>query len=249
MTLYLQQQYIPVDKNIVIAFFILSFLLGQMHQLFHHVAGGVISGQVGYLTFDRHYFSAALSHSAFKELATIAGPLFSHYAAMGIGVFLLRSGRYSVLGFSLIFASMPFARLLAVMGGDEQYYGIWLSQPFGSPAIPATIISLLVTLFIVVPPLMTAYKSIVNKQRWSVFLSFLILPVLFYIVAIILPDHEFLVPAVVRAVETGISADPPVSMFWGLPLVLIITTTALAALFFGKYVHYLLPKGKEMIIE
>jgi hypothetical protein len=101
MGLKLKKVYIPFNINFIIAFAILLFLLMQMHQLLHHVVGGILCGKVGYLTFDRHHFSTDLSDSAYK-IATILAPLFSHYLAMWIGLFLLADKRFNLLGFSLI---------------------------------------------------------------------------------------------------------------------------------------------------
>src|SRR5664279_24349 len=121
MSLKLQKVSVPLNINFFIAFLMLLFLLMQMHQLLHHVAGGILCGKVGYLTFDRHHFSADLSDSG-NKISTIVGPLFSHYSAMWIGLFLLANKRFNLLGFSLIFASLPLGRLAAANGGDERFY-------------------------------------------------------------------------------------------------------------------------------
>jgi len=71
----LQKVCIPYNINFIIAFVLLVFLLMQMHQLLHHVVGGILCGKVGYLTFDRHHFSPALSDSD-NIIATITGPLY-----------------------------------------------------------------------------------------------------------------------------------------------------------------------------
>ena len=131
MSLKLQKVSIPFNTNFIIAFLILLFLLMQIHQLLHHAAGGILCGKVGYLTFDRHHYSEDLSDSGYK-IATIIGPLLSHYTAIWIGFILLTSKRFNLLGFSLIFASLPFARLAAVNGGDERFYGLWICQFFES---------------------------------------------------------------------------------------------------------------------
>lgn len=228
----------------MIAFFLLLFLLMQAHQLLHHTIGEILCGQVGYLTFDRHSYAEELSQSDIV-VATIPGPLVN-YVAMWIGLFLLRSGRYTLLGFSLIFASMPLGRFLATQGGDEHQFGLWISQLFGLDEKYALIIGLLVVFLITVPPLIVAHKSIGNRQKLRIFLAFLFLPVALYFVFCFLPDHAFLVPAVSETIETGTPPTPLVSLFWGLPLVLIIAIIVSTILFFGKYVRYLLPNKKEI---
>jgi hypothetical protein len=241
MTGKLQKIRIPFSGKFLIAFLMLLFLLSQMHQLIHHIVGEILCGKVGYLTFDRHHFAEILSDSDYK-IATIAGPLFSDYLFMWIGMIMLQTKRYSLAGFSLILASMPLGRLWALMGGDERFYGLWIGQLFGLNETYSLIISVFIVLLILVPPMIAAYKSIANSRRWIVFLVFLILPLFFYGLFIFYPDHRFLLPSVLKAYETGISTNSMASLFWGLPLLLIGTIVVVAALFFGKCIKYLIPK-------
>lgn len=238
LNLKVQKVAVPLKVNYIIAFVILVFLLMQLHQLLHHVAGGILCGKVGYLTFDRHHFSSDLSDSAYK-IATFTAPLFSHYIAMWIGLFLLADKRFKLLGFSLIFASLPLARLAAVNGGDERFYGLWICQFFGIDLSYATVISLIIILFIIVPPLIVAFISIGNNRRLIIFLSFLLLPLLFYFIFIWYPDHRFIVPQIVESYETGKSSNPALRLFWGLPLIDIFITLVLSVLFFGKYYRFI----------
>jgi hypothetical protein len=236
----LQKIRIPLNGKFFIAFILLLFLLTQMHQLIHHIVGEILCGKTGFLTFDRHFFSPILTVTSYK-LATIAGPLFSDYMFMWIGMFMLRSAKYSLAGFSLILASMPLGRFWALTGGDERFYGEWISQLFGLNENISMILSVIIVLLILVPPLISAYKSIANSRRWIVFLAFLILPLFFYGLFIFYPDHRFLYSSVVKAYETGISSDPMATLLWGLPIILIVAIMTLAVLFFGKYIKYLVP--------
>jgi hypothetical protein len=238
----LQKIRIPLSGKFFIAFILLLFLLAQMHQLIHHIAGDILCGKVGFLTFDRHFFSPALTGTSYK-LATIAGPLFSDYMFMWIGMFMLRSGKYGLAGFSLIFASMPLGRLWALTGGDERFYGLWISQLSGLKENPSMILSIFLVLLILVPPLIAAYKSITNSRRWIVFLTFLILPLFIYGLFIFYPDHRFLYPSVLKAYGTGISSNPMTTLFWGLPLILILAIVTILVLFFGRYIKYLVQKS------
>jgi hypothetical protein len=241
----IQKTGIPLSRKFFIAFIMLLFLLTQMHQLIHHIVGEVLCGQPGFLTFDRHFFSPTLTGTSYK-LATIAGPLCSDYMFMWVGMFMLRSGKYGQAGFSLIFASMPLGRFWALTGGDERFYGEWISQLSGLNENISRILSIFIVLLILVPPLIAAYKSIANSRRWIVFLAFLILPLFFYGLFIFYPDHRFLYPYVLKAYETGISSNPLAILFWGLPIILILAILATALLFFGKYIKYLMPDRKEI---
>ncbi len=234
----LQKIRIPLNINFFIAFILLLLLLTQLHQFIHHIVGEILCGKVGFLTFDRHFFSPALTGTSYK-LATIAGPLFSDYMLMWIGMFMLRSGKYGLAGFSLILASMPLGRFWALTGGDERFYGLWISQLLGINENFSMILSIFIVLLILVPPLVAAYKSIANRPGWIVFLAFLILPLFFYGAFIFYPDHRFLYAPVLKAYETGISSNPITTMFWGLPFILISAIVPLIVLFFGKYIKYL----------
>jgi hypothetical protein len=242
----LQKIRIPLSGKFFIAFILLLFVLTQMHQLIHHIAGEILCGKVGFLTFDRHFFSPTLTGTSYK-LATIAGSLFSDYMFMWIGMFMLRSSKYGLAGFSLILASMPLGRFWALMGGDERFYSLWISQLFGLNENSSMILSIFIVLLILVPPLIAAYKSIANSRRWIVFSAFLILPLFFYGLFIFYPDHRFLYSPVLKAYETGISSNPMAALFWGLPIILILAIVTLAVLFFGKYIKYLVPNSSENI--
>lgn len=232
---------IPLNLNYIIAFLFLLFLLMQVHQLLHHVVGEILCGKVGYLTFDKHQFATELSYSGII-LATIPGPLVN-YVAMWIGMFLLlRSERYNLLGFSLIFASMPLVRFLASFIGDEYKFGFWSGQIIGLSKGYSPIIGMIIIILVILPPLIVAYKAL---RSWRIFLGFLFLPVIAYTVFIFFPDHTLVVPLVEKTAKTGISLTSLVSLFWGLPIILIIAIVVVTILFFAKYVRYLLPQEGE----
>jgi hypothetical protein len=100
-------------------------------------------------------------------------------------------------------------------------------------------------LLILVPPLIAAYKSITNSQRWIVFLAFLLLPLFFYGLVIFYPDHKLLYSSVLNAYETGVSSNLMDTLFLGLPIILILTIVTFATLFFGKFIKYLVPDTWE----
>jgi hypothetical protein len=240
----IQEVSVPHNLNFIIGFLILIFLLMQMHQLLHHAAGGILCGKVGYLTFDRHHYSAVLSDSGYK-IATIIGPLLSHYSAMWIGLLLLANKRFNLLGLSLIFASLPLARLAAVNGGDERFYGLWICQLSGIDTSYATVVSVAIILLIIIPPLTAGFISLPKARRLITFITFLIIPLLFYFLFIWFPDHRFIVPTVVESYETGKTLNLVLRLFWGLPLILILITVVLSGMIFGKYYRYLVPTSPD----
>jgi hypothetical protein len=157
---------------------------------------------------------------------------------MWVGLFLLTGTRHKLPAICLIFASLPLARLAAVNGGDERFYGLWICQLFGLDEGYATVISLIVTLIIIVPPVIAGFLSIANKQRLLIFLSLILLPLVFYFLFIWYPDHKYIVPQVVQSYETGKSSILILRLFRGLPLVYIFITLLFSILFFGKYYRY-----------
>ena len=88
-----------------------------------------------------------------------------------------------ILGFSLIFAPLPFARILnALLGiGDE----ITVLNKLLNNHTLAWIIGLIGILLITLFPLIKAYKIIENKNKISWFLLFLFVPTILYILIIL----------------------------------------------------------------
>ncbi len=97
------------------------------------------------------------------------------YFLMWAGMFLLLRGGHRLLGVSLIFANLPFARFVtvAMKGGDEM---VIARRLFGGESWPAI---LCLTALVLLPPLVTAFKSIGSRHRSLCFTAFLLLPLLF----------------------------------------------------------------------
>ena len=111
-------------------------------------------------------------------LVILSGPLLTYGLAWS-GMFLLRSSKFRLFAYTLIFASFAHVRFIQTLTGrgDEltlaqQWFGI------SSRAIVALIVFL-----IGLPPVILAYRAIANQRRTLVFIcSWLLpLPVLFII--------------------------------------------------------------------
>ncbi|PKP61614.1 hypothetical protein CVT91_02540 [Candidatus Atribacteria bacterium HGW-Atribacteria-1] len=163
-----------LNRGFVIAFLLLTLLCMQAHEFAHHIVGGISCGEFGYMTFNHFWTIEGCSFTG-SALAVAAGPLLS-YTLMWIGMFLLlKSKRYELLGFCLIFANLPLGRVF--FGADERHAGI--------------IIGTLFAILLVLPPLITAYRYIKNKQRLFVFVFFLFVPMAVYDI-IALNDMSFI---------------------------------------------------------
>ncbi|MBC8082711.1 MAG: hypothetical protein H7Z21_05815 [Hymenobacter sp.] len=159
-----------------LAFVALLFALGEAHELVHTTLGRLLCGGWGQRDFNVWELckTCALG-KPWTVAATFAGPLFT-FAVGWWGYFLLAPrnslARQSV-GLALVFATIPFARILgAFMGGNDEVYG--LRQLLPSPI--AWTLGAAVVLLATVPPLGRAYAALRPQGRPWVFLGFFLLP-------------------------------------------------------------------------
>lgn len=166
---------IPKTFSYAVAFLLLEFACMQAHEVIHHVVGRLVCGAWGDMTFNLFYLSPGCFETKKVALiSTFAGPALSYFL-MWVGMLLVLKSRHGLLGISLIFANLPFARFItAVMaGGDEMVIGRRIIGPGAYPVILCS-----VTL-ILLPPLFVALKSIANKHRRTVFVAFLLLTLVY----------------------------------------------------------------------
>jgi hypothetical protein len=173
---------IRISFSYIIAFLLLTLVMLELHEMVHITVGRIICGDWGMRDFNVWALCKDCSqqHSLYW-LATLAGPLFS-FAMMWYGKHLLCSvslWKRSV-GFSLIFANIPFGRISeAIRGaGDEMTVTKYLLKEHISSAGIHNICSAAV-LIICVPPIVKAFRSIKNKYAWLYVTGFLTLPLAF----------------------------------------------------------------------
>lgn len=159
----------------LVAFLLLEFICMQGHEIIHHLTGRVICGAWGTMTFLIFTLpGSCFETNSYALLATAAGPALSYFLMWAGMLFLLRT-KHSLLGFSLIFANLPFARFItvAINSGDEM---VIARRLFGEGS---WLIVLSLTVMILLPPLTTAFRAIGNRRRLLIFSGFLVLPLLF----------------------------------------------------------------------
>ncbi len=166
---------IPSRPVYIVTFLLLAFLCYQAHQWARHIVGAALCGGFGSMTFA---VTITREPCSLPTLVILSGPLLTYGLAWS-GMFLLRSSKFRLFAYTLIFASFAHVRFIQTLTGrgDEltlaqQWFGI------SSRAIVALIVFL-----IGLPPVILAYRAIANQRRTLVFIcSWLLpLPVLFII--------------------------------------------------------------------
>lgn len=203
----------------LIAFFFLMILLGEMHELVHIFTGYSFCGCWGARDFNVWSLcEGCRDANPWAILATFAGPIFT-FALIWLGRAWLLHGdtRKQVLGFILIFANLPFARILtAFLGGGDEVYALHVVFGNGDNRDLIHYIGLSIVLVAAVPPLITAWKAIANPYRWLYFLGFLLLPMLLAMLVIFMGLNGLL--------EQGVLAEP---WIWGTPALVTLNTMAM----------------------
>ena len=219
---------IPSMLHYLLAFLLLEFICMQAHEITHHLVGRIVCGDWGNMTFN--IFTLAEGCFETKKIAllsTLAGPALSYFLMWAGMIFVLRS-KYILFGFSLIFANLPFARFVSVVlgGGDETVIARGLIET------NTYLVLLFVVVFIILPPLIVAYKAIANNYHWLFFVSFLLLPLAFDA----LLKRVLLAPLVTR---WGLLAIP----VFGIPFFIISFDLVMLAAFLW-FAQYLFREAK-----
>jgi hypothetical protein len=213
------------------AFVALLFCLSEAHELVHTGLGRLLCGCWGTRDFNVWSLCAACAHQPLQNLAaTLSGPLFS-FALMWVGYWLMapgRSGAQWSLGFALVFATIPFARILGAvfMGGNDEVYALSKVMPY----YPAWALGGAAVLLATGPPLVRAYATLHPRGRLWVFLGF------------------FLFLVVLGALNS-LLANGFLATYWILGSPLLVTAwTALVALSLGLTHRALLRLGQPVIV-
>src|SRR6266545_106454 len=152
----------------IAAFLLLAFLCYQAHQLTRHFVGAALCGGFGTMTFT---VTTTKEPCSLPILVTLSGPVLT-YGLAWLGMFLLRSSKYKLVAYALIFASFAHLRFIQTLTGRgdelilaEQWFGIT------SQAVVAVIVFL-----IGLPPVIAAFRVISNRRRVLVFICSWLLP-------------------------------------------------------------------------
>lgn len=168
---------IKLTPKFIIAFLALTFVMHEAHEIVHTSIGRIICGCWGERDFNVWGLCEGCDANPYSILSTFVGPLFT-FIMVWIGANLLKktsTQNHQSLGFALIFANMPFARLLnPILGGGDEV--VVVNHFLNDRNLSRIIVVILITL-IIAYPLYKAFSLIQNKYRIGVFLLFLIVPV------------------------------------------------------------------------
>ncbi|MEM6799780.1 MAG: hypothetical protein AAF696_00165 [Bacteroidota bacterium] len=213
---------INLNLKTLFAFLFLMLLLGELHELAHIFTGYAFCGCWGPRDFNVWSLCEGCREAnPWAITATFMGPVFS-FSLMWLGRhFLLRGDdNRKSLGFVLIFANLPFARIFtAAMGGGDEVYALRVIFENEHNFTYIWMIGLSLVLLASVPPLITAWKSLAKARRIGYFLAFFILPMILAFLIILLGMNGLL--------EKGVLAE---DFIWGTPLLISIHTFIIAIL-------------------
>jgi hypothetical protein len=94
-------------------FLLLAFLCYQAHQLTRHLAGAALCGGFGTMTFT---ITIPRERCLFPTIVTLSGPVLT-YGLAWFGMFLLRSPKFKLFAYALIFASFAHLRFIQTLTG------------------------------------------------------------------------------------------------------------------------------------
>ena len=171
-----------ISWQYVLAFFALNMFLGELHEQAHITTGYLICDCYGTRDFSVWSTCENCAHSGWVYLATLAGPVYSFILMWLGGIWFSRSINMAkkAIGFSILFANLPFARLFTALmgGGDEKVVIQHLTGMDNSSILPKMIAAMVVSV-LAIPPVMLVYKNFENKKRGWIIAAFLILPLIY----------------------------------------------------------------------
>lgn len=221
---------IKLTPKFIIAFLALTFVMHEAHEIVHTSIGRMICGCWGERDFNVWGLCEGCDANPYSIISTFVGPLFT-FIMIWLGANLLKEtntkGQQS-LGLALIFANMPFARLLnPILGGGDEV--VVINHFLNDRNLSRIIVVLLITL-IIAYPLYKAFRLIQNKYRIGLFILFLIAPVFVDLLLVLGVMNSLL--------EKGI-----LSQYWilGSPMLVSIWTFSVTLIFilFRKSIYKL----------
>lgn len=159
-------------------FLALTFLMLEAHEIVHTSIGRIICGCWGQRDFNAWNLCDSCEKNPFGIIATLVGPIFTYIMIWYGNGFLdiNKTVNQKAFGFSLIFANLPFGRLLtALLGGGDEV--VVVNTIVNNRNLSRLIVIILIIL-IIAYPLFNAYRLIENKYKTGWFLVLLLVPVL-----------------------------------------------------------------------
>lgn len=176
---------LKLSSKFIITFLSLTFVMHEAHEIVHTTIGRIICGCWGERDFNIWGVCESCQNNSLILLATLAGPLFTFIMIWTGFIFLneTKTINQKTFGFSLIFANLPFARVLNPLlgGGDEV---VVLNHFINNKDISRIIIVFLI-IAITFIPLRKCYTTIQNKNKLGWFLLFYLITVILDIIIVL----------------------------------------------------------------
>ena len=164
-------------------FLALIFFVHECHDWAHFFAAHIVCGCSGIKSFDNWTLcSHCAASSRLQVWIWFAGPMVT-YIIIWLGWWLMNwrhTAKQQSLGFSFLFATIPFVRILAASaGGSDETYGLrQLFQHADKSNSHAIALTGLISIIILTgPPFLRAFIRLRNwKEKLILFPAFLLLP-------------------------------------------------------------------------
>lgn len=226
---------LKLTPQFIIAFLALTFVMHEAHEIIHTSVGRIICGAWGERDFNAWALCEGCNEKkSLAVLATFAGPVFT-FLMIWIGAFLIHPNKtinQKTIGFSLIFANIPFARILTTsLGGGDEVFG--LNTVLKNHSL-AWLIGSVVVLSITIIPLVKAYILIQNNNKISWFVLFLLAPIVMDVLLVLGLMNTLLTKGIL-------------SSYWvlGSPIIVTLWTISVTSVFILTYKNiYLLHKNE-----
>ena len=214
---------LKITLKFVITFLALTFVMHEAHEIVHTTVGRIICGCWGERDFNVWGLCDSCDNNPLKLVSTFGGPLFT-LIMIWFGYYFLgetKTNHQKSFGFALIFANMPFARVLNPMvgGGDEVMVLMHFLDNYEMSRI---IIFSLITLIIFIP-LRKCFLTIENDKRLGWFCLFLFAPVALDLVIVLGIMNTLLNKGVLA--EYWILGSPVLVTLWTLLVVIVFLST------------------------
>jgi hypothetical protein len=173
---------IKITWQYIIAFIAFNMLMGELHEQAHINTGYFICGCYGVRDFNVWQTCSSCSNPGWAFMATLAGPVFS-CSMMWLGALWFckkKNRQIQSIGFALLFANLPFARIFTALtgGGDEKVVVLSLMKGNSNIVLGKIIASLIVTA-ICLPPIIITGKKLAGQKRWLIVSGFCVLPLIY----------------------------------------------------------------------
>ncbi len=204
-----------ISWQFVVVFLAFGFGLAEAHEVVHTNVGYMLGGCYGDRDFNFWALCDASYNHPLSYWASLSGPIFS-FLVLWAGYFLIKRAENvsdKALGVAVVFASMPFGRILTVLlhKGDEFMV---MRQLFGTDDNVTVLwmITTVIILGICLVPLIAAYKSLPEKKRWLSFTSLFVGPTVAFIVVVLLGLNTLLNNGLLA--EQGLIGQPIIINIW-----------------------------------